>query len=120
MCGRSFGDPNGQSDFTTPDMDGTLNYTLYRRENQITAPSQIWTLIDEDGSTINDSMFMVDMGPANAIPDLPSTVHGSTFEIGFADGHMESMKWQASSDDWASSDGDPDWVKLKSMTTVAK
>jgi prepilin-type N-terminal cleavage/methylation domain-containing protein len=121
ISGRSNDDPTGTSTFPTPEDDGTLTYTLFRTENQINNPSQIWTLIDEDGSTINDSMFVVDMGPANHIVDLPSTKHGGTFEMGFADGHMESIKWETTSDDWVgASPPDPDWVKLKGWTTVKK
>jgi len=118
MSGRTYGDPSGQTDFTTPEQDNDLAYIFYRRENQIADPSLMWTLIDEDGSTINDSMFVVDMSEQNQISDLPSTKHGPTYEIGFADGHMESMKWLASSGDWT--DSSADWVKLKSMTTVKK
>ncbi len=70
MNGRSYGDPTGSSDFTTPEEDGALTYVLFRKENQITQPAQIWSLIDEDASSINDSMFMVDMGQQNRIGDM--------------------------------------------------
>jgi type II secretory pathway pseudopilin PulG len=120
MNGKSYGDPTGKSDFTTPGKDDTLTYILFRREDQINQPSQIWSLIDEDASTINDSLFMVDMSSQNFIYDLPATRHRSTFEIGFADGHMESINWQAPSSQWISPGADPDWVKLKSMTTVLR
>jgi len=116
--GNTFGDPTGKSNFTTPESDNTLAYTFYRKENQISDPSHIWSMIDEDGGTINDSMFMVAMGSNNGMADLPSTLHGDTYEIGFADGHMDSIKWMASPSDW--NDGSEDWVKLKSMTTVKK
>jgi len=120
ISGRSYSDPSGNdTTFDTPGDDGALTYTFFRRESQITHPSQIWSMIDEDGSTINDGMFLVDMDDsANAIVDLPSTVHGSAYEIGFFDGHMESIPWKASSSDWTSSPADPDWVQLKSWTTV--
>jgi hypothetical protein len=122
MAGRSYDDPTGSTDFTTPEQDGTLTYTFYRRENQILAPSQMWYLIDEDGTTINDSMFVVDVGADNGISDLPSTKHVSTYEISFADGHNEQVKWQAAPGDWmgGSAGADPDWEKLKGWTTVKK
>jgi prepilin-type N-terminal cleavage/methylation domain-containing protein len=121
MNGRSHGDPTGDTTFMTPDQDSTLTYAFFRRENQITSPAQMWYLIEEDSSTINDSLFVVDMGMDNGIPDLPSTRHGGAYELDFADGHAEAIKWLASSDDWENGgDPDPDWVRLKSMTTVKK
>ena len=82
----------------------------------------MWTLIDEDGSTINDSLFIVDMSEANRIADMPSSRHGKSYELGFADGHMDNIKLQASLADWMddANGPDPDWVKLKSWTTIKK
>ena len=117
MNGRSFGDPTGETKFTTPDQDSTLAYAFFRKEGQISQPSRIWYLIDEDASTINDSMFMVDMGTENKIPDMPSTRHGAVFELNFADGHTESVNWLGAGSDWEVNPSDPDWDNLKSMTT---
>jgi hypothetical protein len=99
-----------------------LTYTLFRKESQIAQPSQMWTLIDEDASTINDSLFIVDMGPVNEIVDMPSNRHGKSYEIGFADGHMENVRLQAPLSDWENDDDgpDPDWVNLKAWTTIQK
>jgi hypothetical protein len=103
----------------TPDHDSWLTYQFYRKENQWGQPSQLWCLMDEDGETINDSLFLVDVGDANTISDRPSNRHGKSYEIGFADGHMENVKLTKSLTGWA--DGvDPDWVKLKDWTTVKR
>jgi hypothetical protein len=52
---------------------------------------------------------------------MPSSRHGKSYEIGFADGHMENIKMLAPARDWLGSAGpDPDWVKLKGWTTVQK
>ena len=123
MCGRSFDDPSGTSTtFFTPEADGTLTYAFFRRESQIAAPAQVWTLIDEDASSINDAMFIVDMSAANGISDRPSSRHGKSYELGFADGHMENIKLLAPAADWMNNDSgpDPDWMKLKGWTTVQK
>jgi len=122
MNGRSYGDPSGSSTFVTPDDDGTLTYTLFRRESQIASPAQMWTLIDEDASSINDSLFIVDVSEANRIVDMPSSRHGKSYELGFADGHMDNIKLLASLGDWMddANGPDPDWVKLKGWTTVKK
>jgi len=122
MSGRSFGDPSGASTtFMTPGSDTALTYQFFRRESQIPSPSQMWTLIDEAAATINDSLFLVDMAAVNGILDMPSNRHGKSYELGFVDGHMENIKVAASITTWAGSgDPDPDWVRLKSWTTVQK
>jgi hypothetical protein len=82
----------------------------------------MWTLIDEDASTINDSLFIVDMNDFNEIADMPSSRHGKSYELGFADGHMDNIKLKASLADWENDDNgpDPDWVQLKAWTTIRK
>jgi len=122
MNGMTHGDPTGDTVFPTPETDNTLTYVFFRKESQIRQPSRTWYLICEDGSTINDCTFLLDMADINGIYDLPSTRHGSVFPLDCADGHAESLKWQAASSDWDSAwpGPDPDWEKLKSMTTYKK
>jgi len=122
MSGRSYGDPSGnETTFVTPGTDGSLADAFYRKENQLASPSQTWCLIDEDAGSINDSLFLVDMSAANGIPDMPSSRHGQSYEISFADGHMENVKMLHPASDWVGSAvPDPDWVKLKSWTTVPR
>jgi prepilin-type N-terminal cleavage/methylation domain-containing protein len=115
MSGRSYGDPSGDTTFPTPELDSTLAFTFFRKQNQITQPSKTWDLIDEDAGTINDSLFVVDMGEVNHISDLPSTRHGSVYEMNFADGHTEAIKWISSPSLWLG--GDPDWINLQNLTT---
>jgi prepilin-type processing-associated H-X9-DG protein len=119
MNGKSYGDPTGKSSFPTPQKDSTLTYTLFRTENQIRQPSRIWCLIDEDESSINDSLFMVDMSEQNTIYDMPSNRHGQSYVITFADGHAEFNKLLVSRMNWNQPD-DPDWKWLKDKTTVPK
>ena len=67
-------------------------------------------------------MYMVDMSKANGIHDMPSSRHGQSYELMFADGHFDNIKLLAPLADWSgdSSVPDPDWLKLKSWTTVQK
>jgi prepilin-type N-terminal cleavage/methylation domain-containing protein len=120
MNGKSFGDPTGTTMFTTPEKDESLTYVFFRKENQFTEPSHHWCLVDEDESTINDSMFMVDMSQSNGIWDLPSSRHGSAYEINFADGHAETIRMLDPPSAWLGSDNDRDWINLKKLTTVRK
>ncbi len=120
LSGQSQGDPTGSSTYATPNNDQSLTYTLFRREGQVLHPEQIWRLIEEDGSTINDSMFLVDMGKINRSNDLPSTRHGTAYSLTFMDGHSENLPFRQSTADWnqtGQTGPDADWVALKAMTT---
>ena len=122
LNGRSEGDPTGSSTFETPQDDQSLSFTLFRREGQILHPEQIWRLIEEDASTINDAMFVFDMGSTNGAVDVPSTRHGSTYALTFVDGHAENMSFRAPASQWnkqVNGVGDPDWIYLKSFTTFS-
>lgn len=119
MNGKSYGDPTGKSGFMTPERDASLTYVLFRRENQLTDPSKLWYLLGEDQTTINDSMFMVDMSDFNGIWDLPSNRHGPSYVLNFADEHAEAIRMQGSPDVWLGPES-PDWVRLKEFTTVRK
>ena len=122
MNGRSVGDPTGYSTFETPQNDQSLSFTLFRREGQILHPQGVWRLIEEDASTINDSMFVFDMGTVNHGFDLPSTRHGNTYALTFVDGHAENMVFRAPASQWnyqVNKLPDPDWVYLKSFTTFS-
>jgi len=122
MNGRSQDDPTGYSTFETPQADQTLTYTLFRREGQILHPEQIWRLIEEDASSINDSMFVFDMGLINTATDLPSTRHGNTYALTFVDGHAENMVFRSPISQWdkvANKLPDADWVYLKTLTTFS-
>jgi prepilin-type N-terminal cleavage/methylation domain-containing protein len=94
VAGRSKNDPSGASTlYPTPEDDAALKYMFFRKESDFRQPSKTWVLIDEDASTINDSLFLVDMAPANGVFDLPTTRHGTVYDLEFADGHIENIKW---------------------------
>jgi prepilin-type N-terminal cleavage/methylation domain-containing protein/prepilin-type processing-associated H-X9-DG protein len=120
MNGRSMGDPTGSSTFATPQTDQSLTFTLFRREGQILHPEQIWRLMEEDASTINDSMFVFSMAQANTVTDMPSTRHGNTYALTFVDGHAENFVFRSPVSQWdkvVKGQGDADWLYLKNFTT---
>jgi prepilin-type N-terminal cleavage/methylation domain-containing protein/prepilin-type processing-associated H-X9-DG protein len=120
MAGRSNGDPTGETDYTTPDQDGTLTYTFFRKEGQVRQPSQMFVLVDEDASTINDALFVVDISTPNNVSDLPATRHKTTYNLGFADGHVQGFRWLDTPADWVGSDPEPDVQNLQSLATIPK
>ena len=122
LNGKSQGDPTGYSTSATPNRDQTLTFTLFRREGQVLHPDQIWRMIEEDGSSINDGMFVLDMGKNNHVNDLPSTRHGAAYGLTFMDGHSENVTFRAPASNWNRSGPagvDPDWVCLQTLTTFS-
>jgi prepilin-type N-terminal cleavage/methylation domain-containing protein/prepilin-type processing-associated H-X9-DG protein len=127
MNGASYGDPGGSTSYLTPANDGALRYTFFRKENQLKRPSDLWLLLDEDGGSINDSMFLVDVETGRGLVDAPSRRHDNAYGINFADGHAEIYKLR---DDrtrrWTalpvakSGPVNPDWEALKKVSTVLK
>ena len=124
MAGRSYGDPSGSSNYNTPGSDGTLMYTLFRKESQLTRPASLWVMIDEDAESINDSMFVVDMGNGSGLADLMARRHGKGYGLNFADGHAAIIQLKDPrtisyfEPPVPKTGPNPDWVTLTNYTTV--
>ena len=118
LNGRSLGaspewvvtSPNGPRDPKKP---------VYRTEGEIKQPALTWLVLDEDQASINDGMFVLDVGSAR-FPDLPSRVHGNAYGINFNDGHAELYNLRdPASRSWTpgQAGGSNDWSRLVSVTT---
>ncbi len=119
--GKSAGDPGGATTYLTPTNDAALNFVFFRKESQIARPTQTFEFIDEDESSINDSMFLVNMAEdSNSVQDLPTNRHGRRYNLGFTDGHFEAIKMLASRTEWRYGGRSADWMRLKEMTTTRK
>jgi prepilin-type N-terminal cleavage/methylation domain-containing protein/prepilin-type processing-associated H-X9-DG protein len=56
------------------------------------SPSDLWVLVDEDASGLNDAAFAMEM--VNPYwHDLPGTYHNTGCGFAFADGHSETHHW---------------------------
>jgi len=122
LNGTSFGvsptwvvtNPNGPRSSLAP---------VYTKDTELRRPAQTWVILDEDQESINDAMFLVDMGGAARFLDLPSRIHGNGYGINFADGHAEIYQLRdAASINWRVGDGRPrgginDWMALTNVTT---
>ena len=84
---------------------GCTNYEMFTRSQQIRVPAQIFVLLDERSDTINDRSFCVDVsntgdlmgnGPSDPywLVDYPGNYHNQSGLFSFADGHVESHRWQ--------------------------
>lgn len=122
MAGTSFGvTPTWVA--TSPNGPRNPNMPVYLKESEMRKPSQTWLVLDEDQASINDGMFLVDMGGTARFLDLPSRNHGNGYGINFNDGHAEIYTLrEPASINWKTSDprpmgGQRDWERLRDVTT---
>ncbi|MDB6024034.1 MAG: xcpT 2 [Verrucomicrobiales bacterium] len=86
--GRTYGDPSG-SDWVVTGGPVPTTVKYFVRETEMKNPSAIFLFLDEDPKSINDGMFLSDMGTGKGLVDLPSRLHDMGYGIDFADGHAE-------------------------------
>jgi prepilin-type processing-associated H-X9-DG protein len=78
----------------TEGMLATATYRLFRRQSDISKPSNIWVIIDESPGSINDGWFVQDpVNYTNTWVDIPATYHNRAGGLSFADGHAQIRKW---------------------------
>ncbi len=135
VAGRSYGDPNSAvtyNDYLRTPATFSVNrakmkYAFFMKESEILKPASVWVMLDEDGKSINDSMFLTDVEVGNGLVDAPSRRHNNGYGINFADGHSEifklkdprSIKWTTLAIP-KSNPENPDWVKLRDVSTYIK
>ena len=68
-------------------------YVQYHKLAEITAPSGIFVFIDEQADTLNDGFF-VNRLDDYAWGNVPGSYHNSAANLAFADGHLETHRWQ--------------------------
>ena len=119
MSGRSFGAiPNWT--VTNPTGPRDPNRPVYIRETEIRLPGQTWLLLDEDPISINDGMFLVDVGGSGVFLDLPSRAHRFGCNMSFTDGHAEAFILKDDASRYWSVGGvggRNDWMRLTNLTT---
>jgi prepilin-type N-terminal cleavage/methylation domain-containing protein/prepilin-type processing-associated H-X9-DG protein len=70
-------------------------YQIFMKQGDMInpGPSMTWVFIDEQGDSINDGHFRVDMEQSDTWADLPGSYHGGSGALSFADGHAEIKSW---------------------------
>lgn len=119
MAGTSFGISPQWSPLNA--IARNANVPVFIKETEISKPSGIWVIVDEDPKSINESMLLVDMGGSRQFLDLPSRLHSSGYGINFADGHVENIKLRdPASLTWVVGQpgGINDWRTLTNITTA--
>jgi prepilin-type N-terminal cleavage/methylation domain-containing protein len=71
--------------------DGSTN--IVTKASQIKNSTQLWVLMDENPSTINDGSFLVNRSPNRNWIDFPASSHSGSGVLNFADGHSDKRRW---------------------------
>ena len=72
-------------------------YRTYGKMTDIVrpSPSDLWTIMDENPTTINDASLAINMNNNPGIlVDYPANYHAGSAGVSFADGHTEIHKWR--------------------------
>ncbi|HEY1791237.1 MAG TPA: prepilin-type N-terminal cleavage/methylation domain-containing protein [Verrucomicrobiae bacterium] len=86
---------HGTSANSTVQSDMGTNYVYTKLTAMIApGPSDLWVFLDEQGDSINDGFFLIEMGQTANWIDRPANYHGRTGAFAFADGHAESRRWR--------------------------
>ena len=81
------------------------NFMVYRNQSDIRNPSAIFVMLDERADSINEGNFACDLsntgtlsGEGSPSPywwlDTPGSYHLGGVNLSYADGHVESHRWQ--------------------------
>ncbi len=68
-------------------------YVVFKKQNDIRKPSDLYIMLEESPGTINDDWFVENPDTPNAWTDMPASYHNKTSMLLFADGHAENRKW---------------------------
>jgi len=67
---------------------------VFYHDGEIDTPSTRWVFIEEHKASIGDGLFAVDYSGRFGLADAPAVYHRDTYNLTFADGHAEQVKFQ--------------------------
>jgi prepilin-type processing-associated H-X9-DG protein len=102
---------------------GPTGFRTFVRDSELAAagaPAGIWTMMDEEQSTLDDGWFQVTMNDSQVFASFPAPRHGRGAGVNFADGHVSifTLRDPSSQPGGATNLLNPDWIRLKQMTTA--
>ena len=68
-------------------------YTVFKKQSDVTKPSDLYIMLEESPGTINDDWFVEDPDSATQWVDMPASYHGESCMILFSDGHSQNRRW---------------------------
>ncbi len=101
----------------------TNGFRTFVRDSELSAarPAKLWVIIDEHEASIDDAWFLVTMDDSRPFASFPATRHEGSYGLNFADGHTEFYKLhepEAKMAEGEVSPNNPDWQRLKQVTTI--
>jgi|CZKM01.1.fsa_nt_gi prepilin-type N-terminal cleavage/methylation domain-containing protein len=101
----------------------TNGFRTFVRDSELAAagPATLWVMTDEHESSIDDAWFLMTMDDSQPFASFPATRHEGSYGLNFADGHAEFFKLREPESQMAEgpvSASNPDWQRLKSVTTI--
>ncbi len=98
------------------------SYRTFVRDIELSTagPANLWLLVDEHETSIDDAWFLVTMDDSRPFASYPAVRHQGGYALSFGDGHVETYKLRNPAAIAGSqiSPGNPDWLRLKQATTV--
>ncbi|HTD68278.1 MAG TPA: hypothetical protein VK846_17270, partial [Candidatus Limnocylindria bacterium] len=75
--------------------DFNSGWRQFKRTTELVdlGPSDAFVFIEEHPDSINDAYFQVKMSLPMMFPDVPGSNHDGVGALSFADGHVESHRW---------------------------
>lgn len=106
------------------------SYRTFMKDSELAAagPASLWIIAGEDKSTLDDAWFLVTMDDSRPFASHPAMSHRGGYNLNFADGHVETYQLNDPESLGAAGHGpfdhehispkNPDWLRLKQVTTV--
>lgn len=101
-------------------------FRTFVRDSELTAagPANLWLILDEHETSIDDAWFLVTMDDSRPFASFPANRHGRGYDLNFADGHIEHYQLLDPQSQRLGTDGamirpdNSDWVRIKQVTTI--
>jgi hypothetical protein len=121
----------GSSEMELMEPETGCRVFLKEADFAVPGPAGVWIFIDEHVMTLSDGWFLVTMDNSEPFARFPATRHRNSYCLNFADGHAEAYHLRNPTNRivetqvmaFEQADGfnvkptDPDWIKLRTMTT---
>jgi prepilin-type N-terminal cleavage/methylation domain-containing protein/prepilin-type processing-associated H-X9-DG protein len=111
--------------YNSPSGGATWFPQLYRYDKlgdiKKPSPTELWVIVDEHPSSINDAWMMPIINDGKSFGDLSGSYHNGACGFGFADGHAEIHRWTEGFTKWKVTMGyDSGWQAIRPQSRDVK
>ena len=102
-----------------------IPFRTFVRDSELAAagPANVWLILDEHETSIDDAWFLVTMDDSRPFASVPASRHAQGYCLNFADGHIELYRLtdpqslRLGMEEVRISSNNLDWVRMKQVTT---